>query len=58
MEKINYNGIEGMFIPLNEFDKGKFFKEEELHKLQNNIVKQGNLIMELQQEVNHEKKRI
>lgn len=58
MEKINYNGKEGMFIPLNEFDKGKFFKEEELHKLQNNIVKQGNLIMELQQEVQHEKKRI
>lgn len=51
MEKIRYKEQEGVFIPLNEFDNGKFFNEKELHELRTAIVEQRQLIERLEKDV-------
>jgi hypothetical protein len=51
MKNLIDNGIEGVFIPLEEFNKGKFFSEEELLNLQQTIVDHRKSIVELQKEL-------
>lgn len=45
------NGIEGVFIPIDEFQKGKFLNEQEKLFFQEKLLEQRQLIEKLQQEV-------
>ncbi|MBO6274901.1 MAG: hypothetical protein J6M91_05080 [Methanobrevibacter sp.] len=51
MKTIKHEGIDGVFIPLAEFEQGKFFSGVELLQLQSKIVAQRELIRSLEEEV-------
>lgn len=51
MKNIKHEGIDGVFIPLAEFEQGKFFSGVELLQLQGKIIAQRELIRTLEEEV-------
>jgi len=51
MKNIKHDGTEGVFIPLSEFEQGKFFSGVELAQLQGKIIAQRELIRSLEEEV-------
>ena len=51
MKNIKHEGVDGVFIPLAEFEQGKFFNGVELLQLQGKIIAQRELIRTLEEEV-------
>ena len=51
MERILHKGIKGVFIPIEEFNKGKFFNETQLLQLQEKTLAQRKQIVELEKEL-------
>jgi DNA mismatch repair ATPase MutS len=51
MELTNHNGVKGVFIPYEEFKKGKFFTEEKLLELQEKTLQQRKQIVQLEKEL-------
>ena len=51
MKNIKHEGVDGVFIPLTEFEQGKFFSGVELVQLQGKIIAQRELIRTLEEEV-------
>lgn len=51
MELTELNGKKGVFIPYEEFKKGKFFNETKLLELQEKILAQRKEIISLEKEL-------
>lgn len=51
MEITTLNGVRGVFIPYEEFKKGKFFNESQLLELQEKTLTQRKQIIELEKEL-------
>jgi len=51
MEITNHNGIKGVFIPYEEYKRGRFFTEAQLLELQEKTLAQRKQIVELEKEL-------
>lgn len=51
MNIITYNNVKGVFIPYEEFKKGKFLDEKKLIELQKRTLEQREKILELEKEI-------
>ena len=50
-QKITVHGKKGVFIPLEEFEKGKFFSGDELEEFRLTLLAQRELIKDLEKQV-------